>query len=186
MKKYRKGSRESELQVHRLLVLGRAQIIAFCGLFETTGFFQASSTTDGRGPREGQFSMKDSTESAEPGNYGVGFQILAKSRIRKHEKASWQRSWPMDDWPWWLSSKCFSKAVWLDLLGETGLFILHHLSKPSPRSRKRRHLHLHRHLIHVLKSECFLLWITSHSAQSFLQDLANLMTFDHISINQTF
>lgn len=73
MKKYRKGSRESELQVHRLLVLGRAQIIAFCGLIETTGFFQASSTTDGRGPREGQFSMKDSTESAEPGNYGVGF-----------------------------------------------------------------------------------------------------------------
>ncbi|CAJ1394916.1 unnamed protein product [Effrenium voratum] len=54
-------------------VLGGAQIIAFCGLIETTGFFQASSTTDGRGPREGQFSMKDSTESAEPGNYGVGF-----------------------------------------------------------------------------------------------------------------
>ena len=78
MKKYRKGSRESELQVHRLLVLGRAQIIAFCGLFETTGFFQASSTTDGRGPREGQFSMKDSTESAEPGNYGVGFPNFGK------------------------------------------------------------------------------------------------------------
>ena len=54
-------------------VLGGAQIIAFCGLIETTGFFQASSTTDGRGPREGQFSMKDSTENAEPGNYGVGF-----------------------------------------------------------------------------------------------------------------
>ncbi|CAJ1345936.1 unnamed protein product, partial [Effrenium voratum] len=54
-------------------VLGGAQIIAFCGLIETTGFFQASSTTEGRGPREGQFSMKDSTESAEPGNYGVGF-----------------------------------------------------------------------------------------------------------------
>ena len=57
----------------RVPVLGGAQIIAFCGLIETTGFFQASSTTDGRGPREGQFSMKDSTESAEPGNYGVGF-----------------------------------------------------------------------------------------------------------------
>ena len=57
----------------RIPVLGGAQIIAFCGLIETTGFFQASSTTDGRGPREGQFSMKDSTESAEPGNYGVGF-----------------------------------------------------------------------------------------------------------------
>ena len=57
----------------RLPVLGGAQIIAFCGLIETTGFFQASSTTDGRGPREGLFSMKDSTESAEPGNYGVGF-----------------------------------------------------------------------------------------------------------------
>ncbi|CAK9016325.1 unnamed protein product [Durusdinium trenchii] len=54
-------------------VLGGAQIIAFCGLIETTGFFQAASTTDGRGPREGQFAMKDSTESAEPGNYGVGF-----------------------------------------------------------------------------------------------------------------
>ncbi|CAE7806411.1 FCPF [Symbiodinium sp. CCMP2592] len=57
----------------KIPVLGGAQIIAFCGLIETTGFFQASSTTDGRGPREGQFSMKDSTESAEPGNYGVGF-----------------------------------------------------------------------------------------------------------------
>eukprot|EP00439_Symbiodinium_sp_Y106_P035782 s1818_g4.t1 len=50
----------------KIPVLGGAQIIAFCGLIETTGFFQASSTTDGRGPREGQFSMKDSTESAEP------------------------------------------------------------------------------------------------------------------------
>ena len=59
--------------VLRLPVLGGAQIIAFAGLIETTGFFQASSTTDGRGPREGQFSMKDSTETGEPGNYGVGF-----------------------------------------------------------------------------------------------------------------
>ncbi|CAK9118605.1 unnamed protein product [Durusdinium trenchii] len=57
----------------KLPVLGGAQIIAFCGLIETTGFFQASSTTDGRGPREGQFAMKDSTEADEPGNYGVGF-----------------------------------------------------------------------------------------------------------------
>ena len=57
----------------RLPVLGGAQIIAFAGLIETTGFFQASSTTAGRGPREGQFSMKDSTETGEPGNYGVGF-----------------------------------------------------------------------------------------------------------------
>ena len=57
----------------RLPVLGGAQIIAFAGLIETTGFFQAASTTDGRGPREGQFSMKDSTETGEPGNYGVGF-----------------------------------------------------------------------------------------------------------------
>ena len=46
----------------RLPVLGGAQIIA-----------QAFSTTDGRGPREGEFSMKDSTETGEPGNYGVGF-----------------------------------------------------------------------------------------------------------------
>ena len=59
--------------VLRLPVLGGAQIIAFAGLIETTGFFQASSTTSGRGPREGQFSMKDSTETGEPGNYGVGF-----------------------------------------------------------------------------------------------------------------
>jgi len=57
----------------KLPVLGGAQIIAFAGLIETTGFFQAKSTTDGRGPREGAFSMKDSTEAAEPGNYGVGF-----------------------------------------------------------------------------------------------------------------
>lgn len=57
----------------KLPVLGGAQIIAFCGLIETTGFFQAASTTDGRGPREGQFAMKDSTETSEPGNYGVGF-----------------------------------------------------------------------------------------------------------------
>mmetsp|Transcript_62137 Transcript_62137/g.138732 ORF Transcript_62137/g.138732 Transcript_62137/m.138732 type:complete len:458 (-) Transcript_62137:218-1591(-) len=57
----------------KIPVLGGAQIIAFCGLIETTGFFQAASTTDGRGPREGQFSMSDSTESGEPGNYGVGF-----------------------------------------------------------------------------------------------------------------
>ncbi|OLQ06569.1 Fucoxanthin-chlorophyll a-c binding protein A, chloroplastic [Symbiodinium microadriaticum] len=41
--------------------------------FRFPGFFQAASTTDGRGPREGQFSMKDSTETGEPGNYGVGF-----------------------------------------------------------------------------------------------------------------
>ena len=54
-------------------MLGGAQIIAFAGLIETTGFFQATSTTDGRGAREGQFSMKDSTETGEPGNYGVGF-----------------------------------------------------------------------------------------------------------------
>merc|ERR1712100_499247 len=57
----------------KLPVLGGAQIIAFAGLIETTGFFQAESTTDGRGPREGVFSMKDSTETGEPGNYGVGF-----------------------------------------------------------------------------------------------------------------
>ena len=57
--------------VLRLPVLGGAQIMAFAGLIETTGFFQASST-DGHGPREGQFSMKDSTETGEPGNYGVG------------------------------------------------------------------------------------------------------------------
>ena len=62
-----------EWPVNRLPVLGGAQIIAFCGLIETTGFFQAASTTDGRGPREGQFAMKDPTETSEPGNYGVGF-----------------------------------------------------------------------------------------------------------------
>jgi len=57
----------------KLPVLGGAQIIAFAGLIETTGFFQAESTTDGRGPRDGAFAMKDSTEMGEPGNYGVGF-----------------------------------------------------------------------------------------------------------------
>jgi len=58
----------------KLPLLGGAQIIAFAGLIETTGFFQAESTTGGRGPRgEGQFSMMDSTETGEPGNYGVGF-----------------------------------------------------------------------------------------------------------------
>jgi len=57
----------------KLPLLGGAQIIAFAGLIETTGFFQAESTTAGRGPREGGFSMMDSTETGEPGNYGVGF-----------------------------------------------------------------------------------------------------------------
>jgi len=58
----------------KLPVLGGAQIVAFAGVIETTGFFQAKSTTDGRGSRgEGTFLMKDSTESGEPGNYGVGF-----------------------------------------------------------------------------------------------------------------
>ena len=66
-------SLDSFVFVLRVPVLGGAQIIAFAGLIETTGFFQAASTTDGRGPREGQFAMKDSTETGEPGNYGVGF-----------------------------------------------------------------------------------------------------------------
>merc|ERR1712100_979294 len=57
----------------KLPVLGGAQIFAFAGLIETTGFFQAESTWDGRGPREGVFTMMDSTETGEPGNYGVGF-----------------------------------------------------------------------------------------------------------------
>merc|ERR1719265_755636 len=55
----------------KLPVLGGAQIVAFAGIIETTGFFSGSAT-DGRGPRAlGQ--MKDSTEEAEPGNYGIGF-----------------------------------------------------------------------------------------------------------------
>jgi len=55
----------------KLPLLGGAQIIAFAGIIETTGFFSGKST-DGRGPRAlGQ--MKDSTEEAEPGNYGIGF-----------------------------------------------------------------------------------------------------------------
>ena len=66
-------SLDSVVFMLRVPVLGGAQIIAFAGLIETTGFFQAASTTDGRGPREGQFAMKDSTETGEPGNYGVGF-----------------------------------------------------------------------------------------------------------------
>merc|ERR1719461_1338497 len=35
----------------KLPALGGAQIVAFAGLIETTGFFSADSTTDGRGPR---------------------------------------------------------------------------------------------------------------------------------------
>ena len=55
----------------KLPLLGGAQIVAFAGIIETTGFFSGKST-DGRGPRAlGQ--MKDSTEETEPGNYGVGF-----------------------------------------------------------------------------------------------------------------
>merc|ERR1719408_220008 len=55
----------------KLPALGGAQIVAFCGIIETTGFFSGSST-DGRGSR-GLGQMKDSTESGEPGNYGIGF-----------------------------------------------------------------------------------------------------------------
>merc|ERR1711904_202230 len=55
----------------KLPLLGGAQIVAFCGIIETTGFFSGKST-DGRGPR-GLGQMKDSTESGEPGNYGIGF-----------------------------------------------------------------------------------------------------------------
>merc|ERR1719424_1848779 len=55
----------------KLPALGGAQMVAFAGIIETTGFFSGSSTS-GRGPRAlGQ--MKDSTEEAEPGNYGIGF-----------------------------------------------------------------------------------------------------------------
>merc|ERR1719262_1030006 len=55
----------------KLPLLGGAQIVAFAGIIETTGFFSGTST-DGRGPRAlGQ--MKDSTEETEPGNYGIGF-----------------------------------------------------------------------------------------------------------------
>eukprot|EP00435_Cladocopium_sp_Y103_P069238 s392_g33.t1 len=73
-----------------LPVLGGAQIIAFAGLIETTGFFQAASTTDGRGPREGQFSMKDSTETGEPGNYGVGFPtFLGKDGLTGSAWGDW-------------------------------------------------------------------------------------------------
>jgi hypothetical protein len=57
--------------VSKVPLLGGAQIIAFAGIIETTGFFSGKAT-DGRGPRAlGQ--MKDSTEEAEPGDYGVGF-----------------------------------------------------------------------------------------------------------------
>merc|ERR550537_1138522 len=55
----------------KLPVLGGAQMVAFAGIIETTGFFSGQAT-DGRGPR-GLGQMKDSTESGEPGNYGVGF-----------------------------------------------------------------------------------------------------------------
>ena len=70
-------------------MLGGAQIIAFAGLIETTGFFQAASTTDGRGPREGQFSMKDSKLAAELANgrlammaiIGMFFQVLGFQKL---------------------------------------------------------------------------------------------------------
>merc|ERR1711974_545154 len=55
----------------KLPALGGAQIVAFCGIIETTGFFSGFST-DGRGPR-GIGQMKDSTESGTPGDYGIGF-----------------------------------------------------------------------------------------------------------------
>jgi len=55
----------------KLPLLGGAQIVAFAGIIETTGFFSGQST-DGRGPR-GLGQMCDSTESGEPGNYGIGF-----------------------------------------------------------------------------------------------------------------
>merc|ERR1719265_2521665 len=55
----------------KLPALGGAQIVAFCGIIETTGFFSGSST-DGRGSR-GLGQMKDSTESGTPGDYGIGF-----------------------------------------------------------------------------------------------------------------
>merc|ERR1711981_136078 len=55
----------------KLPLLGGAQIIAFCGVIETTGFFSGKST-EGRGAR-GNGTMKDSTESGTPGDYGIGF-----------------------------------------------------------------------------------------------------------------
>ena len=71
--------------VLRLPVLGGAQIIAFARLFETTGFFQASSTADGRGP-EGLFSVKDTTKAGDPGNYGVGFPNFL-GKVENHESS---------------------------------------------------------------------------------------------------
>merc|ERR1712241_1204275 len=55
----------------KLPLLGGAQIVAFAGLIETSGFF-SGATTSGRGPRS-LGTMMDSTEAAEPGNYGIGF-----------------------------------------------------------------------------------------------------------------
>ena len=83
--------------VLRLPVLGGAQIIPVAGLIATAGFFQASSTSDGRGPREGQFSqfsMKDSTEAAEPGNYGVGSpNFLGKVEDPEARKSKLAAKW---------------------------------------------------------------------------------------------
>merc|ERR1711904_677741 len=55
----------------KLPLLGGAQIVAFCGVVETTGFFSGRAT-EGRGAR-GNNTMKDSTESGTPGDYGIGF-----------------------------------------------------------------------------------------------------------------
>jgi len=47
-------------------------------MFALSGFFQAASTTDGRGPREGQFSMKDSTENL-GGMYHIHINIVLRA-----------------------------------------------------------------------------------------------------------
>merc|ERR1719370_2828487 len=64
--------------------VGGAQIVAFCGFIETTGFFSGESQPIGM--------MRDSTVAKEPGNYGVGFPTffgkVEDPEVRKRKLAA--------------------------------------------------------------------------------------------------
>ena len=57
-------------------------------MFAVSGFFQAASTTDGRGPREGQFSMKDSTENL-GGMYHAHIVLSVCRASQEHRESLW-------------------------------------------------------------------------------------------------
>merc|ERR1712216_82464 len=54
------------------------------GVIETTGFFSGRAT-EGRGAR-GNNTMKDSTESGTPGDYGIGFPNFVGKVADKEER----------------------------------------------------------------------------------------------------